>query len=91
MKPVKGKPNSMFEILNCCVTSSGMNMLKSYLLQPSAELAVINQRLDIVEELVRNQSVSSIQYGIINLPKKNDEKILAVQKFYPIIKSNINR
>ena len=58
LKPKKGNPNSLFEILNCCVTPGGTKTLKSYLLQPSANPKVINARLDVVQEFVVNQAVS---------------------------------
>uniref|UniRef100_A0A914IC51 DNA mismatch repair protein MutS core domain-containing protein n=1 Tax=Globodera rostochiensis TaxID=31243 RepID=A0A914IC51_GLORO len=53
----KGNPNSLFEILNCCLTRGGTRTLRSFLLQPSASVEIINTRLDIVQELVKNQAV----------------------------------
>jgi len=56
-KPKKGVINSLFDVINSCVTPGGTKTLRSYLLQPSANCQTINKRLDIVEELVLNQSV----------------------------------
>ncbi|KAL7074713.1 hypothetical protein ACQ4LE_006059 [Meloidogyne hapla] len=56
-KPKKGVINSLFDVLNSCVTPGGTKTLRSYLLQPSANCEIINKRLDIVQELVLNQSM----------------------------------
>uniref|UniRef100_A0A914M4T0 DNA mismatch repair proteins mutS family domain-containing protein n=1 Tax=Meloidogyne incognita TaxID=6306 RepID=A0A914M4T0_MELIC len=58
-KPKKGVINSLFDVINSCVTPGGTKTLRSYLLQPSANCQTINKRLDIVEELVLNQSMCS--------------------------------
>ncbi|KAL3088612.1 hypothetical protein niasHT_023230 [Heterodera trifolii] len=57
MESNKGCPNSLFEILNCCLTRGGTRTLRTYLLQPSASVEIINSRLDIVQELVKNQAM----------------------------------
>lgn len=49
---------SLFDIINCCVTNGGMRTLRSCLLQPCADPDVINIRLDVVEELINNQAVT---------------------------------
>uniref|UniRef100_A0A0R3RS65 DNA_MISMATCH_REPAIR_2 domain-containing protein n=1 Tax=Elaeophora elaphi TaxID=1147741 RepID=A0A0R3RS65_9BILA len=46
---------SLFSVLNTCLTSGGVRLLRSSLLQPSADLSMIEARLDAVEELVSNQ------------------------------------
>lgn len=50
---------SLLSILNTCVTSGGARMLRSNLLQPSADVDLINARLDAVEELLANNAVRS--------------------------------
>lgn len=42
------------------LTSGGGRLLRSNLLQPSADQEIINQRLDAVEELLENPQVSSL-------------------------------
>ncbi|VDK83054.1 unnamed protein product [Litomosoides sigmodontis] len=46
---------SLFSALNKCLTSGGVRLLRSSLLQPSADQSMIEARLDAVEELVNNQ------------------------------------
>ncbi|CAG9534055.1 unnamed protein product [Cercopithifilaria johnstoni] len=46
---------SLFSALNTCLTSGGVRLLRSSLLQPSADLSMIEARLDAVEELINNQ------------------------------------
>ncbi|VDN04074.1 unnamed protein product [Thelazia callipaeda] len=46
---------SLFSVLNTCQTSGGIRLLRSSLLQPSADLEMIEARLDAVEELISNQ------------------------------------
>ncbi|KAI1700843.1 mutS domain V domain-containing protein [Ditylenchus destructor] len=56
-RPQKGEYNSLFEILNTCVTPGGTKTMKSCLLQPCTDAGIINSRLDVVEELVRNAAM----------------------------------
>ena len=56
-QPKKGQYRALYDILNCCLTPGGMRTLKSCLLQPCTDPAVINARLDAVQELVMNQGV----------------------------------
>ncbi|VDM91761.1 unnamed protein product [Onchocerca ochengi] len=46
---------SLFSALNTCLTSGGVRLLRSSLLQPSADLSMIEARLDAIEELITNQ------------------------------------
>ncbi|EFO23027.1 hypothetical protein LOAG_05459 [Loa loa] len=46
---------SLFSVLNTCLTSGGVRLLRSSLLQPSADLSMIEARLDAIEELINNQ------------------------------------
>ncbi|KAK6113039.1 MutS domain V family protein [Brugia pahangi] len=46
---------SLFSVLNTCLTSGGVRLLRSSLLQPSADLSMIETRLDAIEELISNQ------------------------------------
>uniref|UniRef100_A0A1I8EFM9 DNA mismatch repair proteins mutS family domain-containing protein n=1 Tax=Wuchereria bancrofti TaxID=6293 RepID=A0A1I8EFM9_WUCBA len=46
---------SLFSVLNTCLTSGGVRLLRSSLLQPSADLSMIEARLDAIEELISNQ------------------------------------
>ncbi|KAL3990697.1 MutS domain V family protein [Acanthocheilonema viteae] len=46
---------SLFSALNTCLTSGGVRLLRSSLLQPSVDLSMIEARLDAVEELISNQ------------------------------------
>lgn len=48
---------SLFSALNTCLTSGGVRLLRSSLLQPSADQSMIEARLDAVEELINNQPV----------------------------------
>ncbi len=52
---------SLFSFLNRTFTASGARMLRTNILQPSADLRVINERLDVVEELIGNEPVSHQQ------------------------------
>uniref|UniRef100_A0A915Q0A0 DNA mismatch repair proteins mutS family domain-containing protein n=1 Tax=Setaria digitata TaxID=48799 RepID=A0A915Q0A0_9BILA len=54
LKP-KTLGRSLFSILNTCLTSGGVRLLRSNLLQPSADLPMIEARLDAIEELMSNQ------------------------------------
>jgi DNA mismatch repair ATPase MutS len=47
----------LYDRLNTCVTNGGARTLRSCLLQPSANVNEINDRLDFVEELMQNQAV----------------------------------
>ncbi|KAM3727875.1 MutS protein [Dirofilaria immitis] len=51
----KTSGRSLFSALNTCLTSGGVRLLRSSLLQPSADLSTIEARLDAVEELICNQ------------------------------------
>lgn len=55
----KDESKSLYDVLNSCVTTSGMRTLKANLLQPCANVKVLNERLDVVGELVRNQAVGT--------------------------------
>ncbi|VDO60937.1 unnamed protein product [Onchocerca flexuosa] len=46
---------SLFSVLNTCLTSGGVRLLRSSLLQPSADLSMIEARLEAIEELITNQ------------------------------------
>lgn len=48
---------SLFSALNTCLTSGGVRLLRSSLLQPSTDLSMIEARLDAIEELITNQPV----------------------------------
>jgi DNA mismatch repair ATPase MutS len=68
--PKKGQFNTLYDMLNCCVTPGGMRTLRSCLLQPCVDAEVINGRLDVIQELVRNQGVrTSATTNDNNLPK----------------------
>uniref|UniRef100_F1KXL2 MutS protein him-14 n=1 Tax=Ascaris suum TaxID=6253 RepID=F1KXL2_ASCSU len=47
---------SLYSLLENCLTGGGVRMLRSNLLQPSADVSVINARCDAVEELLSDQS-----------------------------------
>ena len=49
---------SLFDFLNTCSTSGGTRMLRSCLFQPSADVDLILDRSNAVEELLSNQPVS---------------------------------
>lgn len=65
---IKERSTSLLDTLNTCVTPGGQRTLRSCLLQPSANLGVINARLDVVEELVRNQAVLQRSHFAFTLP-----------------------
>uniref|UniRef100_A0A915A4U1 DNA mismatch repair protein MutS core domain-containing protein n=1 Tax=Parascaris univalens TaxID=6257 RepID=A0A915A4U1_PARUN len=46
---------SLYSVLENCLTGGGVRMLRSNLLQPSADVSVINARCDAVDELLSNQ------------------------------------
>uniref|UniRef100_A0A158R415 DNA_MISMATCH_REPAIR_2 domain-containing protein n=1 Tax=Syphacia muris TaxID=451379 RepID=A0A158R415_9BILA len=48
---------SLFNVLNTCSTTGGIRMLRSCLLQPSADINIILARCDAIEELLGNRSV----------------------------------
>lgn len=48
---------SLFSYLNRTYTTSGARMLRTNILQPSADVRIINERLDVVEELIENDAV----------------------------------
>uniref|UniRef100_A0A915M415 DNA mismatch repair proteins mutS family domain-containing protein n=1 Tax=Meloidogyne javanica TaxID=6303 RepID=A0A915M415_MELJA len=91
-KPKKGVINSLFDVINSCVTPGGTKTLRSYLLQPSANCQTINKRLDIVEELMCSKiravlsTLSDLQYMISmfsytnlsnnNLGKEDSKRII---------------
>ncbi|KAI6212303.1 hypothetical protein M3Y94_00004900 [Aphelenchoides besseyi] len=47
----------LFDRLNTCLTNGGTQTLRSCLLQPSANVIEINERLDVVEELVKSPAM----------------------------------
>ncbi|VDD91998.1 unnamed protein product [Enterobius vermicularis] len=51
---------SLFDFLNTCSTSGGTRMLRSCLFQPSADVDLILDRSNAVEELLSNQPLTSI-------------------------------
>ncbi|KAK0414769.1 hypothetical protein QR680_011608 [Steinernema hermaphroditum] len=53
----KHERDSLYSVLNTCLTASGERTLRSNLLQPSANLDSINAKLDCVEELVNNHAM----------------------------------
>jgi len=61
----KDELKSLYDVLNSCVTTSGMRALKANLLQPCANVKVLNERLDVVGELVRNQAVSACLFDVL--------------------------
>lgn len=62
MRTTKGNDRTLFAILNRCVTVGGSKYLRSCLLQPSANVNLIEERLDLVQEFVLNQAVSTVLY-----------------------------
>jgi DNA mismatch repair ATPase MutS len=59
-RPAKKNANwrCLYERMNTCVTNGGSRTLRSCLLQPSADVNEINDRLDLVEEFMKNQAVN---------------------------------
>ncbi|KAI9596660.1 muts domain V-domain-containing protein [Syncephalis fuscata] len=56
--------STLFDSINCTVTLSGSQLLKSTLLQPLTDITAIESRLDAVEELISNSSnIMPIQNG----------------------------
>ncbi|XP_056640298.1 uncharacterized protein LOC130447479 [Diorhabda sublineata] len=56
------KFSSLLGILNYCLTKSGSRKLRSWILQPLSKVQFIEERLDCIEELMRNRdALRSIQ------------------------------
>jgi DNA mismatch repair ATPase MutS len=53
----EGNKTSLYGAMNRTYTACGARLLRSCLLQPPANVDVINQRLNAVEELLSNESV----------------------------------
>uniref|UniRef100_A0AC34GRZ2 DNA mismatch repair proteins mutS family domain-containing protein n=1 Tax=Panagrolaimus sp. ES5 TaxID=591445 RepID=A0AC34GRZ2_9BILA len=51
-RSTKGTDRTLFAILNRCVTVGGSKYLRSCLLQPSANVTLIEERLDLVQEFM---------------------------------------
>ncbi|KAI6238704.1 hypothetical protein M3Y99_00651800 [Aphelenchoides fujianensis] len=47
----------LYDRLNTCLTNGGTRTLRSCLLQPSADVRLLNERLDVVEELVKSPAM----------------------------------
>jgi DNA mismatch repair protein MSH4 len=56
----EGYGRSLFHSLNSTLTTSGSRLLRGSLLQPSADVNCINDRLDAVDELLGKQEVTSL-------------------------------
>uniref|UniRef100_A0AC35FNI5 DNA mismatch repair proteins mutS family domain-containing protein n=1 Tax=Panagrolaimus sp. PS1159 TaxID=55785 RepID=A0AC35FNI5_9BILA len=56
-RSTKGTNQTLYAILNRCVTVGGSKYLRSCLLQPSSNINLIEERLDLVQEFVSNQAM----------------------------------
>lgn len=53
--------HTLFSLLDNCTTPMGSRLLKRWLSQPLRQREPINQRLDIIETLLRQQAIESLQ------------------------------
>lgn len=56
-KAKKEDQKTLFSLLNKCLTGAGSRLLRSCLLQPSSDVDFIEERLDVVQELVLNPAM----------------------------------
>ncbi|KAJ4708411.1 DNA mismatch repair protein [Melia azedarach] len=52
-----GSSGTLFKYLDSCLTSSGKRLLRSWICHPLKDVEVINNRLDVVEYLMKNSEV----------------------------------
>lgn len=57
--PKNIESGSLLEYMNRCVTGFGKRMIKSWVLNPLGNETAINERLDMVEDLIRNPDLLS--------------------------------
>jgi DNA mismatch repair protein MutS len=64
---------TLFRCLDCTVTPMGKRLLRAWMLRPSIDLAEINQRLDAVEDMVKNlvgrEELRRSMEGILDLER----------------------
>ncbi|KAL2605846.1 hypothetical protein AAZV13_09G150300 [Glycine max] len=64
-----GKSGSLYNCLDKCVTSSGKRLLRNWICCPLVDAEIINNRLDIVDDLMANpEIVSHIAQHLRRLP-----------------------
>ncbi|KAJ4958336.1 hypothetical protein NE237_025447 [Protea cynaroides] len=51
---------TLYKYLDSCITSSGKRLLRSWICHPLKEVQEINDRLNVVEELMKNYEITSI-------------------------------
>ncbi|XP_043702329.1 DNA mismatch repair protein MSH7 [Telopea speciosissima] len=51
---------TLYKYLDSCITSSGKRLLRSWICHPLKEVQEINDRLNVVEELMKNSEITSI-------------------------------
>lgn len=47
--------NTLYDVLNHCITIGGKRRLRSSILQPSSDIQLIHNRQEAVEEILNNQ------------------------------------
>ncbi|KAL2321247.1 hypothetical protein Fmac_030216 [Flemingia macrophylla] len=64
-----GKSGSLYNCLDKCVTSSGKRLLRNWICCPLVDAEIINNRLDVVDDLMANpEIVSQIAQHLRKLP-----------------------
>lgn len=57
--------NTLYDVLNCCITIGGQRRLRSSILQPSSDIQLICHRQNAIEEILNNQDKILLKVYII--------------------------
>ncbi|XP_071051016.1 DNA mismatch repair protein Msh2 isoform X2 [Onthophagus taurus] len=94
----RSKSDSIFDVLDNCSTAQGRRLLEQWIKQPLRDINIINERLEVVEALVKNAEARSILSSgcltrvpdVLVLAKKLSNKKATLQdcyKIYQVIES----
>lgn len=56
--------NTLYDVLNRCITVGGQRRLRSSILQPSSDIQLIHNRQEAVEEILRNREQDITQLRV---------------------------
>ena len=86
--PKNKEIGSLIEFLNKCCTSFGKRLMKNWILNPLNDVDLINERLNVVDELIENEElITKIRTNLMKFP--DIERLC--NKFFKISLNNNNK
>ena len=86
--PKNKEIGSLIEFLNKCCTSFGKRLMKNWILNPLNDVNLINERLNVVDELIENEElITKIRTNLMKFP--DIERLC--NKFFKISLNNNNK